>query len=267
MTACVLRRAYAHLRRRRPQLEEERKIVRASNYFLRFAELWTIPRVRRATIAASTVMLAQQMCGINIIALYSSTIVSWPGCVRKDEADRAALQFVKSGFTDRQALYASVGFGAINFLFAFPALITIDTFGRRSLLLFTFPNMCWTLLVAGCGTLIGRNDPPDTLNPARLGVVATFIYLFAIFYSPGEGPVPWTYSAEVFPLAQREQGMAWAVTVCLGFVSILSITLFKMLEVFQAWGTFFFYAGLNVSLSARRAAPCSLASHRRLRLS
>lgn len=65
--------------------------------------------------------------------------------------------------------------------------------------------------------------------------------------SPGEGPVPFTYSAEVFPLAQREQGMGWAVTVCLGFAAILSIFLFKMLEVFKPWGTFFFYAGLNVS--------------------
>ena len=182
-------------------------------------------------------------------------------------------QFVRSGFTDKQALYASVGFGAINFLFAFPALITIDTFGRRSLLLFTFPNMCWTLLVAGCGTLIGRNEPEGTLNPARLGVVATFIYIFAMFYSPGEGPVPFTYSAEVFPLAQREQGMGWAVTVCLGFAALLSITLFEMLAVFKVWGVFFFYAGLNVSgVSAPTVllldSPCSLASpHRRLRLS
>jgi sugar porter (SP) family MFS transporter len=149
-------------------LEEEKKIIRADGYFQRIAELFTIPRVRRATIASGVVMLAQQMCGINIIAFYSSTI------------------FSESGFTDSQALYASLGFGAINFLFAFPALITIDTFGRRSLLLFTFPNMCWSLLVAGGGTLIGRNIPPGEPNPAKLGVVATFVYIFAMFYSPGE---------------------------------------------------------------------------------
>lgn len=46
------------------QLMEESKIIRANNYFIRFKELFTIPRVRRATLAASTVMLAQQMCGI-----------------------------------------------------------------------------------------------------------------------------------------------------------------------------------------------------------
>jgi len=47
------------------QLVEEAKILHATNYFVRFSELFTIPRVRRATLAAHTVMLAQQMCGIN----------------------------------------------------------------------------------------------------------------------------------------------------------------------------------------------------------
>ena len=32
-------------------------------------------------------------------------------------------------------------------------------------------------------------------------------YVYLAFYSPGEGPVPFTYSAEVFPLTQREMGM------------------------------------------------------------
>ena len=209
-------------------LEEEKSIMKPGNYFKRLSELFTIPRVRRATVASGVVMLAQQMCGINIIAFYSSTI------------------FKSAGFTDRQALYASLGFGAINFLFAFPAIFTIDTFGRRSLLLFTFPNMCWSLLVAGGGTLINRNIPDGAPNPAKLGVVATFVYIFAMFYSPGEGPVPFTYSAEVFPLAQRELGMGWAVTVCLGFAAVLSITLPRMLQVMKPWGVFFFYSGLNL---------------------
>jgi hypothetical protein len=68
---------------------------------------------------------------VNIIAFYSSTI------------------FKQGGFSEKQALLASFGFGLVNFTFAWPAVWTIDTFGRRGLLLFTFPNMCWTLLAAG----------------------------------------------------------------------------------------------------------------------
>lgn len=44
-------------------LVEEGKIARGATYVSRFTELFTIPRVRRATIASGVVMLGQQMCG------------------------------------------------------------------------------------------------------------------------------------------------------------------------------------------------------------
>jgi MFS family permease len=97
--------------------------------------------------------------------------------------------FVESGFNQDQALYASIGFGALNFAFAIPAIFTIDTFGRRSLLLATFPNMAWTLFVAG-GCLYIETEK------VKLALVALFVYLFTIAYSVGEGPVPFMYSAE-----------------------------------------------------------------------
>ena len=43
------------------QLIEEAAIIGESNYFTRFIELFTIPRVRRATLASFTVMIAQQV--------------------------------------------------------------------------------------------------------------------------------------------------------------------------------------------------------------
>ncbi|KAJ0290720.1 hypothetical protein CBS470a_003764 [Colletotrichum nupharicola] len=137
------------------QLQVEAEIIGRSNYAKRFVELFTIPRVRRATLASFTVMVAQQMCGINIIAFYSSTI------------------FKEAGTSEFNALLASFGFGMVNFLFAWPAIWTIDTFGRRSLLLGTFPMMAWTLLAAGLCTLI-----PGT-GGVHLGLVALFVYLFA----------------------------------------------------------------------------------------
>ncbi len=57
--------------------------------------------------------------------------------------------FAEAGFTTIQAPLASFGFGLVNFLFAWPAIWTIDIFGRRTLLLFTSPQMAWTLLAAG----------------------------------------------------------------------------------------------------------------------
>nr|XP_036585995.1 hexose transporter [Colletotrichum truncatum]KAF6796186.1 hexose transporter [Colletotrichum truncatum] len=45
------------------QLQIEAEIIGQSTYAKRFVELFTIPRVRRATLASFTVMIAQQMCG------------------------------------------------------------------------------------------------------------------------------------------------------------------------------------------------------------
>ncbi|KAJ5094113.1 hypothetical protein N7456_009974 [Penicillium angulare] len=205
------------------QIAIEQSVIGDSNYVTRFVELFTIPRVRRATLASFTVMIAQQMCGINIIAFYSSTV------------------FSNAGASDTGALFASWGFGLVNFIFAFPAIWTIDTWGRRTLLLFTFPQMAWTLLAAGFCFYV----PGD--GGAHLGSIALFIFLFAAFYSPGEGPVPFTYSAEVFPLSHREVGMSWAVATCLGWAAVLSITFPRMLWAMTATGAFGFYAGLNVT--------------------
>ncbi|KAJ2902393.1 sugar transporter [Zalerion maritima] len=212
-------------------LEQEKVMVQEAglkvkaNMFTRFVELFTVPRNRRATWASGIVMIAQQMCGINIIAFYSSTI------------------FKQSGISDYTALWASFGFGLINFTFAWPAVWTIDTFGRRTLLLFTFPNMFWTLLVAGLCYLI---EPDVENSTARIAAVATFVYLFAAFYSPGEGPVPFMYSAEVFPLSHREIGMSWAVATNNFWAAVLSLTFPRMLRAMTPTGAFCFYAGLNV---------------------
>ena len=98
---------------------------------------------------------------------------------------------------------ASFGFGLINFTFALPAVYTIDTFGRRNLLLTTFPLMSLFLFFTGFSFLI-----PESLGKAKIGCVATGIYLFGVVYSPGEGPVPFTYSAEAYPLYIRSLGMS-----------------------------------------------------------
>ncbi len=82
---------------------------------------------------------------------------------------------------------------------------------------------------------------PDA-SKAHLGLIATFIFLFAVFYSPGEGQVPFTYSAEVFPFSHRDVGMGFAVTTCLFWAPVLSITFPRLLAAFTLAGAFGFYA-------------------------
>ncbi|KAF9257692.1 hypothetical protein L218DRAFT_975133 [Marasmius fiardii PR-910] len=181
----------------------------------RLLELFTVPRNRRATVASFIVMFMQNFCGINVIAYYSTNI------------------FVEANFNEQQALLASWGYGMINWLFAIPAIYTIDTFGRRNLLLISFPLMAIFLLMTGFAF-------------ARIAVVALGIYLFAMAYSPGEGPVPLTYSAEVFPLYLRDIGMSCAVAILWFFNFVLALTWPRLLGAFKPQGAFGWYAAWNV---------------------
>jgi MFS family permease len=188
----------------------------------RICDLFVVPRIRRATTASYVVMLSQQLCGINIIAFYSSTI------------------FSDAGFSDFGALLASCIFGLVNFLGAFPAVWTMDTLGRRSLLLLTLPLMAVTMFAAG----LSFDIPED--NPAHFGVLVALIYLFCALYSPGMGPVPNAYSAEVFPLSHREVGMSFAVATANFWAAVLSLTFPRILTSLKSQGAFALYAALNV---------------------
>ncbi|KAK2788159.1 hypothetical protein FQN53_004044 [Emmonsiellopsis sp. PD_33] len=190
-------------------------------------ELITVPRNRRALIASEIVMFMQQFCGVNVIAYYSSEI------------------FLDAGFSQKASLAASFGFGVINWLFAIPAVYTIDTFGRRNLLLTTFPLMGLFLLFTGFSFWI-PTDGSETMRNAHTGCVALGIYLFGIVYSPGEGPVPFTYSAEAYPLYVRAYGMSLATATTWFFNFLLAITWPSLQEAFRPQGAFGWYAGWNI---------------------
>ncbi|KAJ5628927.1 MFS sugar transporter, partial [Penicillium lividum] len=201
-------------------VELEREINKGKNFFSMFLELFTVPRNRRATLASWIVMFMQQFCGVNVIAYYSTTI------------------FEDSGYSTSSALLASMGTGILNWVFALPAVFTIDTWGRRNLLLFTFPFLAIFLFWAGFSFWIDAND-----GHKRIAMVTTGMYLFEVFYSPGEGPVPFTYSAEAFPLHVREpQGaFGWYAGWCvIGWFLVLlfvpetkALTLEELDQVFS----------------------------------
>ncbi|KZL79900.1 mfs sugar transporter [Colletotrichum incanum] len=200
------------------QAEKESQGIGKQN---RLNEFYAIRRNRNAMIASEIVMFMQQFCGVNVIAYYSSEI------------------FLAAEFSEVSALSASLGFGVINWLFALPAFYTIDTFGRRNLLLTTFPLMAICLFFTGFSFYIPT-------NPAKIACIATGIYLFGMVYSPGEGPVPFTYSAEAYPLYIRPIGMSLATATTWFFNFILAVTWPSLQEAFTPTGAFGWYAGWNI---------------------
>ncbi|KAF7526876.1 hypothetical protein PCG10_003430 [Penicillium crustosum] len=202
-------------------VELERKINKGKNFFTMFIELFTVPRNRRATLASWIVMFMQQFCGVNVIAYYSTSI------------------FTEASYSLTSALLASMGTGILNWVFAIPAFFTIDTWGRRNLLLFTFPFLAITLLWTGFSFWI---EEGNKTSKKRVAMVTTGMYLFEVFYSPGEGPVPFAYSAECFPLQVRDVGMSWATATTWCFNFILSFTWPNLVDAFKPQGAFGWYA-------------------------
>ncbi|KAL1849659.1 hypothetical protein VTK73DRAFT_9832 [Phialemonium thermophilum] len=208
---------YAHC-----QVLEERDAFAGVSLGRRAWELIAVPRLRRATLASGWIVISQQFSGINIMSFYSSTI------------------FSEAGYSTKDCLLASMGFGLIMFIFAFPAVYTMDTYGRRNLLLLTFPNMAWCLLAAGLCFLM------PTGSSARVPLIATFIYLFTALYGPGIGPMPSIYFSEAFPTSHREIGAALTICVNNSVGSALSLTFPSLLAKLGPTGAFGFYAGLNI---------------------
>lgn len=211
----------------------------------KLASLFTIPRNRHAMYASYTVMLSQQICGINskpsfthcrpnhplitppsptVIAFYSTTIFSTS---------------TTSSTSSLTALWASVAFGAVNFLGAIPAIWTTDSFGRRPLLLWTLPFMALTMSLAGLTFTL----PTST---TQFVLLAGLIYFFCALYSPGMGPIPIPYSAEIYPPSVREVGMSFAISTASTWATVLSLTFPALLGGVGEAGTFGLYAGLNL---------------------
>jgi hypothetical protein len=86
---------------------------------------------------------------------------------------------------------------------------------------------------------------PET-STAHIACIALGIYLFGCVYSPGEGPVPFTYSAEAYPLYIRPIGMSLATATTWFFNFVLSVTWPSLLAAFTPQGAFGWYGAWNI---------------------
>ncbi|KAI2633128.1 hypothetical protein GGS26DRAFT_67863 [Hypomontagnella submonticulosa] len=216
------------------------------NYASQYKELFVERRLRNALISSSIVNLAQQLCGINILAFYSGTLFS--GVLGNSEELLVPMAY-------------SLGYGAINFFFGLPAIRTIDTLGRRKWLVLTLPLMCLFMTAAALSSLISSDDGGRT----RAAVIALFVYrklnastytqrepvnlsnpiVFAATYSPGMGPIPFTLASESFPLSHREAGCAFAIAINLLFAGLIQMLFPSIYEGLHDGGSLGLFAGLN----------------------
>lgn len=207
--------------------EELESIVNAQNATrnqasMGIGELVMSVKLRKTLIIALGAQLAQQLCGINGVMQYSSTIfqVSFP------EIDKQL----------------TVGVGVINLIMTLISVYLMDRAGRRKLLLWSqFSMIAFSVLI----TVTFETG----LNVLATILVALFVAAFAI----GLGPIPWLLLPEIFPT--YAVGAASSVCVATNWLSNFLVSL-AFDPMFKAIGSYTFlpFAGISLLLGFMMAA-------------
>lgn len=77
-------------------------------------------------------------------------------------------------------------------------------------------------------------------------LIILILAVFAVAYSPGLGPIPFTLASESFPLSHREAGTAWPISINLFFAGLLSMVYPSMKDSLGDGGSLGLFSGLNV---------------------
>ncbi|KAF3015397.1 hypothetical protein E8E15_000160 [Penicillium rubens] len=134
----------------------------------------------RAYLAATGQMF-QQMCGVNLITYYATTI--FQEYLRMDAVDSRVLA---AAMTMMQPLGGYI------------AYFTIDRLGRRPLMLWSAGAM--TVCMAG---LAGTTSPAAVNNTGALAMAVVFLYCFQFIFTVGFCGLTFLYAAEMAPLQVR----------------------------------------------------------------
>jgi len=156
----------------------------------------------------------QQWCGINIVFNYAEEV------------------FTSAGFGISDSLFNILITGAVNLVFTFVAIRTVDGWGRRKLMLFGAAGLAISYTVLGISYYTG----------AKGGVVLIIITVAIAIYAMSLAPVTWVILSEIFPNKIRGSAMALA-TATLWVASTLLVLLFPFIKALvNISGAFWLYA-------------------------
>ncbi|KAL9241644.1 hypothetical protein vseg_015731 [Gypsophila vaccaria] len=125
-------------------------------------------------------LVLQQLCGINAVLFYSSTILAKAG--------------VHSGGI------ATFGLGGISVVATGIATWLMDRAGRRVLLLVSSAGMTAGLLLLSISFFLEDIVSKDSVFYDTFGVLSVVgLVTMAVFFSLGMGPIPWLIMSEILP--------------------------------------------------------------------
>ncbi|KAL7420152.1 hypothetical protein Q5752_005118 [Cryptotrichosporon argae] len=124
----------------------------------------------------------------------------WTGINGQSHAPTIFLQLGLSGTTI--SLLATGVVGIVNFVFTIPAVLFVDNFGRKPMLLLGEANMA--VSHATIAAIIAQYGSRFPTHKSAGNAAVFMIYWFAVTW----GPLAWVVSSEVFPLDMRAKGMS-----------------------------------------------------------
>jgi SP family sugar porter-like MFS transporter len=172
------------------------------------------PRFRTVLAIGIVLAVLQQWCGINVIFNYAQEI------------------FASAGYAVSDTLFNIVITGVVNCVFTLAALVTIERWGRRRLMLIGCAGLAIIYAVLGGCYLAGLQGWPLLL----LVVMAIACYAMTL------APVTWVILSEIFPGEARGASMAVATTALWAACFVLTYS-FPLLNTAAGTGvTFWIYA-------------------------
>lgn len=170
--------------------------------------------VRPAVIIGVTLAVFQQLCGINVVFNYTSTI------------------FESAGANLNRQLFETISIGIVNLLFTFLAMWQVDKLGRKPLMLIGSLGLSVIYIVLA---LVLQNNFPA-------GWVSFFVLVAIGIYASSLAPVTWVLISEIFPNNIRGKATSLAV-VCLWAAYFILVFTFPILsKKIGTYGPFYLYA-------------------------
>ncbi|MDP2338526.1 MAG: sugar porter family MFS transporter [Bacteroidota bacterium] len=180
----------------------------------KFSDLLT-PKIKPLLFIGIILAVFQQITGINTIMYYAPKI------------------FANVGQSNDSALLQTILIGGTNLVFTLVAMVLIDRFGRK--LLIIIGSMGMTLMLAGLSVLFFTNQTSGVL-------VLVFILGYIAFFAASLGPAVWVVAAELFPNRLRSKGMSIAIVSLWIACAIVTIAFPIMLERLSGGITFLIFS-------------------------
>jgi len=176
--------------------------------------------MRKRLAVGMLLALFSQVTGVNAVLYYGSIII------------REHFPTQSAGM----ALASNVIIGIVNLIATLVAMVFLDRWGRRVILMTASGGMA---LALAC-LVIGLN-----VHGAPPSLMLLSILFYVAFFAFGMGPGPWLIISEIFPTKVRGRAASIATATLWSGALLVTFTFLSLVNVLKLWGIFAVFGALS----------------------